>query len=106
MNLLKYLKLKKSQLLETKNSNTNSENNISIIIENSNNLFENEEEIIMEGAKTFFESGEVKSIEEGIIVCAVIIRGLKFIKTEKDENGNIKIILKDNSHEKAKTKKL
>jgi len=106
MNLSSYLKKLKHQLLikkktcneKTDNNNTNNEDNIDnieIIIENYNNLFENEHEIIKNGALVLLENGSVDNLEEGIIVFATIIRGLKYKKTQKEENGKTKIVLSD-----------
>lgn len=111
MNLLNYLKKIKSQLLNAKEPNnknmeTDNMDNVEIIIENYNNLFENEHEIIKKEALTLLENGNVDSIEEGIIVFATMIRGLKHKKTEKEENGKVKIILRDIELEKCMTKKL
>lgn len=114
MNLLSYLKKIKYQLLCKKNTindkadsnNTNNEDNMEIIIENYNNLFENEYEIIRNGALVLLENGNVANLEEGIIVFATMIRGLKYKKTEKEEDGNVKIILLDIEPEKSITKKL
>ena len=111
MNLLNYLKKIKSQLLNAKELNNkniemNNIDNVEIIIENYKNLFENEHEIIKKGALTLLENGNVDNFEEGIIVFATMIRGLKYKKTEKEENGNVKIILLDIEQEKSITKKL
>jgi len=109
MSLLNFLKRKKKQLLEMNDkvkSNVELSNNIEIIIEDNNNLFENEIELIKQGAINLFENGNVDSIEEGIKIFAVMFRGLKYKRTEKDENGNIKIILKDIKLENSITKKL
>lgn len=114
MNLLSYLKKIKHQLLSKKNTsnnktdsnNTNNEDNIEIIIENYNNLFENEHEIIKNGALVFLENGNVDNLEEGIIVFATMIRGLKYKKTQKEENGKTRIILSDFQTENILAKKL
>ena len=111
MNLLNYLKKLKSQLLNAKELNNknieaNNIDNIEIIIENYNNLFENEHEIIKKGALTLLENGNVDNFEEGIIIFATMIRGLKYKKTKKEENGKVKIILCDIELEKSITKKL
>jgi len=106
MNLSSNIKKQKHQLLikkktcneKTDNNNTNNEDNIDnieIIIENYNNLFENEHEIIKNGALVLLENGSVDNLEEGIIVFATIIRGLKYKKTQKEENGKTKIVLSD-----------
>lgn len=110
MNLLNYLKNKKAQLIKAKEEPLTAQNdeinNIEIVIENNNGLFENEQEIIRKGAQTFLENGAVDNIEDGIIVFATMIRGLKYKTIEKDENGNIKIILKDISLDNSINKKL
>lgn len=109
MSLLNFLKRKKKQLLETNDkvkSNVELSNNIEIIIEDNNNLFENEIELIKQGAINLLKNGNVDSIEEGIKIFACMFRGLKYKKTEKDEQGNIKIILKDIKLEDSITKKL
>lgn len=100
MSLIDFLKGKKKQLLDandkiTPNIEEQKEPNIEIIIENATNQFENELEIIRNGAKELLENGNVDSLEEGIIVFATLIRGLRYRRTEKDEEGNIFIILKD-----------
>lgn len=69
---------------------------------NNNNLFENEIEIIKKGALELVKNKNAETIEEGIIVFATMFRGLSYDKTEKDENGNIKIILKDIEIKKCK----
>lgn len=109
MNLLSYLRKKKSNLLETQHSVTKNirvDSNIDIVIENHNNLFKDEEEIIKQGAKTLLENGNVETFEEGVIVFSTMIRGLNYKKTEKDENGHIKIILKDVNMEDSIIKKM
>ena len=108
INLINKLKSKKAQLLDEKQLITQNGdiNNIEIVIEHHNDCFENEEEIIREGAQTLLENGNVENFEDGIIVFATIIRGLKYKKTEKDENGHVKIILKDINLENSITKKL
>lgn len=109
MGLLNILKRKKKQLLEINDrvkTNTELSNNIKIIIEDNNNLFEDEEELIKQGAINLFENGNVESLEEGIKIFAVMFRGLKYKKTEKDQNGNIRIILKDIKLEDSITKHL
>lgn len=109
MNLLNILKRKKKQLLEINDKvkgNNELTNNIEIIIQDNNNLFENEEELIKQGAINLLENGNVDSIEEGIKIFAVMFRGLTYKNTEKDKNGNIKIILKDIKLEDYITKKL
>lgn len=109
MSLLNILKKKKKELLEVNDkvkSSTELSNNIEIIIEDNNNLFENEVELIKQGAINLLQNGNVDSLEEGIKVFAVMFRGLKYKRTEKDENGNIKIILKDIKLEDSITKKL
>ena len=88
VNLLNYLKKKKNELLNAKQSNdtnikTYNADSIEIIIENYNNLFENEHEIIKKGALTLLENGTVDNFEEGIITFATMIRGLKYKKTQK-----------------------
>ena len=100
MNLLDFLKGKRKQLLAASNIDMpnikdSKEPTIEIIIEDSTNIFENEQQIILNGAKEFLKNGNVDSLEEGIIVFATMIRGLKYRTTEKDDEGNIKIILKD-----------
>lgn len=103
MNLLSKLQKMKSELLKSKqtiknekpsNINNVDENtdNITIIIENNDNLFEGEEEIIKRGGKTYLESGIVSNLEEGCLLMATEIRGLKYKRTENDEDGNMKII--------------
>lgn len=114
MNLSSCLKELKHQLLikkkiyndEINNNNINQEDNIEIIIENDNNLFENEIEIIKNGALGLLENGYVDNLEEGIIVFATMIRGLKYKEKQKEENGKIKIILSDLKTENVLTKKL
>ncbi|MBQ3021563.1 MAG: hypothetical protein IJD92_05015 [Bacilli bacterium] len=114
MNLLTYLKKIKHQLLSKKNTsnnktdsdNINNVDNIELIIENYNNLFENEPEIIKNGALVLLENGNVNNLEEGIIVFATMIRGLKYKKTQKEENGKTRIILRDFKPENIFTKKL
>jgi len=109
MNLLNFLKSKRKKLLEVNDKvkgNNELTNNIEIIIEDNNNLFENEIEIIKQGAISLLENGNVDTIEEGIKIFATMFRGLTYKNTEKDENGNIKIILKDIKLEDSITKKL
>ncbi len=100
MNLIDFLKGKKKQLLDANKNATTiveepKEPTIEIVIENATNMFENEPEIIMNGGKEFLENKLVDSLEEGIITCATLIRGLRYRRTEKDDEGNIKIILQD-----------
>lgn len=106
MTLLEKLKIFKEQLKSSKEIdkkiNEININNIEIIIEKNNNLFENEIEIIRTGALELVQNKNAESIEEGIIVFATMFRGLSYDKTEKDENGNIKIILKDIEIKKCK----
>lgn len=70
-----------------------------IVIENHHSIFDNEEEseeeIILKGAQITLEEKRVDSLEEGIKVFATIFRGLKYRRTETDENGNTKIIFAD-----------
>lgn len=110
LNLIDFFKEKRKKLLDTSNKvNPNIEQpkepNIEIVIENATNIFENEQEIIRQGGKEFLENGIVDSLEDGIITCATMIRGLKYRRTEKDDDGNIKIILRDisldNTHPKS-----
>ena len=106
MTLLEKLKIFKEQLKSSKEIDKKVHeiniNNIEIIIENNNNLFKNEIEIIKTGALELVQNKNAESIEEGIIVFATMFRGLSYDKTEKDENGNIKIILKDIEIKKCK----
>ena len=100
MNLIDFLKNKRKQLLDasknvTPTTNEPKEPNIEIIIEDDTSIFANEPEIILKSAKEFLEIGSVSSLEEGVIICATMIRGLKYRRTERDEFGNIKIFLKD-----------
>jgi len=111
MNIINYLKKIKVKLLNEKVQNDNifkdyNVDNIEIIIENYNNMFGNEHEIIKNGAITLLESAYVDNIEEGIIVFATMIRGLKYNRTEKDNTGRVKIILQDIKLEKTMTKKI
>ena len=111
MNVINYLKKIKFKLLNGKNQESVSVINynvddIEIIIENYNDLFENEYEIIKNGAITLLENKYVDNIEEGIIVFATKIRGLKYNKTEKENNGKVKIILRDIKLEKSMIKKI
>lgn len=110
MNLLSYLKNIKFQLINKKKQNNENitdynKDNIEVIIENGNELFENECEIIKNGASTLLKVGNVDNLEEGIIVFATIIRGLKYKETIEDQNGNLKIILCDFKPEKTIIKK-
>ena len=106
MTLLEKLKIFKEQLKSSKEIDKKVHeiniNNIEIIIENNNNLFKNEIEIIKTGALELVQNKYAESIEEGIIVFATMFRGLSYDKTEKDGNGNIKIILKDIEIKKCK----
>lgn len=117
INLLDYLKEIKVQLQRSKQnisenpkqdsfSKNTDEDNFEIIIENNHNLYDNEQEIIKKGAHDFLENGNINSFEEGIITFAIMIRGLRYKKTEKDENGHIKIILEDVKLEHLSQKKL
>lgn len=108
LNLLNYLKKKRSQLscIEQSNDNIKTYNmdNIEIVIENNHHLVENEDEILKQGALLLLDSGKVDSVEEGIIACATMLRGLKYRKTDRDENGKVKIILRDVAYKKVMTK--
>lgn len=106
MKLIDLLKNKRNKVLQLEeqakdnektnigNNKTNTDN-IKIIIENSCGAFDNEEEIIKEGAIKFLELGRANDMEDAIITAATMIRGLKYARTEKDENGNIVIVFKD-----------
>lgn len=110
MNLLNYLKNKKSQLLKAKDEPLTAQNdginNIEIVIENHNDVFGDEQEKIKEGARILLENGGAENIEDGIITFATMFRGLKYKGIEKDENGNVKITLKDINLESSMNKKL
>lgn len=93
MNLLGYLKETRKQL--TPIVEKPKEPTIEIVIENDTDFYENEKEVILNGGKGFFEHGNAASLEEGIITFATMIRGLKYQRTEKDDQGNIKVILKN-----------
>lgn len=93
--ILELLKTRKI-LEDTKQEKTIPEtNNIEIIIENNSNIFENETEIIMQNAQILLENKLVKTLEEGIIVFAVMFRGLKKGKIQKDDTGKTIITLID-----------
>ena len=99
MKLVDLLKNKRNKILQLEEQNKDGKkidtDNIKIIIKNSSGFFDNEEEMIKEGALNFLETGKVDDMEDAIITSATILRGLKYDKTEKDENGNIIIIFKD-----------
>lgn len=97
MNLINLLKKKKDELLEAnqKLEEVPQEPSIEIVIENHHSEFSNEEEIIKKGARDLLATKAVESLEEGIIVFASIFRGLRYKETIKDDDGNIKIYLKD-----------
>ncbi len=111
MNIVDYLKSKRFQLLETRKrvekvSTKPEEPHIEIVIENNSELFENEHDIILKGAKGFLDNGIVDSLEEGAITFATMIRGLRYLRTEIDEDGTIKIYLRDNALENNRPKTL
>ena len=89
---IKSLFQKPKKLNNELNSNTESE--IEIIIENHSHFFQNEETLIKENAKIWLESGHVDSYEEGIIVFATMVRGLKYIRTDIQDGRKI-VLLKE-----------
>lgn len=93
MSFLNFLKLKKQELEKIDNKIDMSNINISIL--NNSNLFENEENIIKDGALVFLENKMADDDEDAIITFATMIRGLKYIRTDIDENGNKTIVLED-----------
>lgn len=96
LKILELLKTKKKILEDTKQEKIIPDtNDIEIIIENNSNIFENETEIIMQNAQILLENKSVDTLEDGIIVFAVMFRGLKKGKIEKDENGKTIITLID-----------
>lgn len=95
-------KVKKHEIKEVKPA-INIEN-IKIQIINESGIFENEKEIIFEGAKDFFEKKAVNSIEEGIIMVATTLRGLRYIETKIDEDGKKCVILRDQQKVISKVK--
>lgn len=100
MNLIDLLKGKKRELLDANKNVTPTveevkEPKIEVVIEDATNIFKNEEEILLKSGKEFLENGLVDSLEDGIITCATMLRGLRYRRTEKDDDGNTKIIFKD-----------
>jgi len=103
MKILSLLKSRKRILEQKRNQEEEKTkiDNIEIIIENDCNLFENEKEIIIENALLLLENGVVKTIEEGVIIFAVMFRGLRHKKVDKDEYGKTIITLLDESNKKT-----
>lgn len=102
MNLLELLKSKKNKLQElqekeeTKETNdTINDEEVEIVIENHNSLFAGEDEILRIGAKELVKAKRADNYVEGIIVFGVMIRGLKYRRTETTEEGKTKIIFAD-----------
>ncbi len=100
--LLEYLK-RQIKVREQKQETQQTYNmeNIEVIIENDTGLFESEVEIIKQNAIILYENKLLETIEDGIIITAVIFRGLKRKKVEKDKNGKITITLLDASNQKV-----
>lgn len=71
------------------------EEHIEIIIENDSGFFENEIEQLMLGGNNLVEIGASENLVDGIITMATMFRGLKYVETKKDENGNVIVILRD-----------
>lgn len=111
MNFIEYLKNIKNQLLNIQEPVEKDEVKETpqvpeIVIENHHSLFTGEEEIITKGAQMMLDEKRVDNLEEGIIVFATLIRGLKYKRTDIDEEGNKKIILADITLEDTPTKSL
>lgn len=102
MNVLEYLKFLKDQLFGVNKSSSETieqpqEPRIEIIIENSSGQFENEEEIIMQGGRELFANGFATSLEDGAITIATMMRGLRYLGKEPQEDGSIKLLFRDNA---------
>ncbi len=70
-----------------------SDKKVEIHITKSSSMFTNEEEKIMLGAKQLMETGIFKNLEDAIVEVAVNLRGLRFKKIEKTENGKSIVML-------------
>jgi hypothetical protein len=96
---LKFLSQKSTKLYNKTQINdsliSKNSDHIEIIIENQSPYFKNEEEKIREGARIWLESGHVESFEEGIVVFATMVRGLKYVRTDVDKSGYKTVIFRE-----------